>query len=165
MKRSAPMKRSGFERKTPERRPERQCTYTPRPRAAAVAATGPARAGVPVPKRVYVRSQELREAYRLLPCQFDTDEGGRCGAMDGTVCCVHSNWQVHGKGGRIKADDNRAASGCARCHAKLDQGGAWDEATKQRRWWQAHVRSVLQLLHLKLWPADVPVPDLMRYPW
>lgn len=109
----------------------------------------------PVVKREYIRSEKLREAYRLIPCQG-------CHAEDGTVVCAHSNWSVHGKGERIKADDNRAASLCFRCHAKLDQGSTMTEAERKEFWWSAHVKSINLLLEQGLWPDGVPVPDLSQ---
>lgn len=114
----------------------------------------------PQPKREYIRSEAMREAYRLLPCQH-CGKGGE----DAGVCCAHSNWSVHGKGKGIKADDNRAASLCWGCHSMLDQGGALNEAEKQTLWWRAHVKTVLRLQALGLWPAGVPVPDVLTSPF
>ena len=154
------MKRTGFKRPAPPApRQATQSTYTPRPRAVAVAGTV-ARMVVAVPKRQYVRHAGLREAYRSLPCQFDY-----CGAQDGTVCCAHSNWSVHGKGGHIKADDSRGASACHRHHSMLDQGSAWTEAQRKAYWWRAHVRSVQLLVERGLWPLSVPVPDIDNNPF
>jgi hypothetical protein len=110
---------------------------------------------VAAPKRVYVRSKALREAYRLIPCQG-------CQAVDGTVVCAHSNWGVHGKGERIKADDNRAASLCNSCHMQLDQGSKLSEAERKKFWWAAHVKSIALMCELSLWPPGVPVPDIER---
>lgn len=116
-------------------------------------------AAAPVPKREYVRSSKLMRAYSLIPCQFDG-----CGRTEGVVGC-HSNWTVHGKGKSIKADDNRAASGCQDCHRELDQGHAWTEAEKQQRWWRAHVSTVRELTARGLWPAGVPVPEIESNPF
>lgn len=154
------MKRVGFAPRTP-RREATQSTYSPRPRAPAVAVSdGKARMSVPVPKRPAVRSDALREAYRLLPCQFIDANGYLCGRQDGTVCCCHSNWGEHGKGMARKADDSRAASGCSQCHAELDQGHRWDADEKRSKWQGAHERSVRLLVSMGLWPADIPVPPL-----
>lgn len=161
MQRRTPMPRSGFKPKGFEPRPAKQMDYTPRPRVVAVAvADTRARMVVPLPKRKYVRSTKLREAYRELPCQFDRDGGGLCARMDGTVCCCHSNWGQHGKGLSIKADDSRAAAGCSQCHAELDQGKRWTEDEKRTRWQAAHERSVRLLVSMGLWPADLePWPE------
>lgn len=115
----------------------------------------------PQPKREYVRSTELREAYRLIPCQHCN----RSGPDDG-VCCAHSNWGVHGKGGHIKADDSRGAALCSHCHVPiLDQGSHLSRAERQAMWWQAHVRSVRLLTARGLWPKGVPVPDIEHNPF
>lgn len=111
--------------------------------------------GAPQPKRAYVRSKALREAYRLIPCQG-------CQVSDGTVVCAHSNWGVHGKGGHIKADDNRAASLCSTCHMSLDQGSKLSEDQRKQFWWSAHVKSIMLLCQQSLWPPGVPVPDISR---
>lgn len=150
------MKRSGFKRAELPKRERATVTVRSEPaRATLRRSDGKARMSVAIPKTAYVRSEALREAYRLIPCQF---EG--CGIDDGTVCCCHSNWAVHGKGGRIKASDDRAASGCAKCHAELDSGKAWSEAEKQRRFWIAHYLSVTRLVGDGHWPRDIPVPDI-----
>lgn len=111
------------------------------------------------PKREYVRSKTLKEAYRSIPCQH-------CSAEDGTVCCAHSNWSIHGKGGAIKADDSRGAALCATCHVPvLDQGSHLSSEERQQMWWNAHVKSVRELLRRGLWPKHVAVPDIKKYPF
>lgn len=154
------MKRTPFKRKIPQRPHGRQCDYTPRPRAAAVAiADHRARMVMPVPKRTYVRSEPLMAAYRLIPCQH-------CGRDDGTVCGAHANWSNFGKGGHIKADDNRAASLCSLCHVPvLDQGSRLTRAERQAMWWAAHVKTVAELVRRALWPAGVAVPDIRGNPF
>jgi hypothetical protein len=148
------MKRSGFRPKPRPPRPEPVAyTLTARPNYARCTVA------LPVPKREYVRSKALREAYRLIPCQH-------CGRDDGTVCCAHSNWGVHGKGKSIKADDSRGASLCSTCHVPLlDQGSQLSRAERQAMWWAAHVKSVTLLLERGLWPRGVPVPDLSTNPF
>lgn len=111
------------------------------------------------PKRDYVRNKTLREAYREIPCQH-------CGKDDGTVCCAHSNWSIHGKGMSIKADDSRGASLCAACHVPiLDQGSKLSEEERKRMWWDAHVKSIRLLRSKRLWPAGVQIPDVHNYPF
>jgi hypothetical protein len=119
---------------------------------------------VSFPKRVYVVSKPLREAYRLIPCQYPYPNSV-CAVEDGTVCCAHSNWGVHGKGGAIKADDSRAASLCFTHHSSLDQGGSMSEEVKKQRWWQAHVTTVRLLVAGGHWPVDIPVPDIEHSPF
>ncbi len=145
------LRRTGFARKT----------YTPPPPAPlrrvtcnATYATTSSEVVV-VPKRVYVRSLELLAAVRTLPCQVS----GRTGGTEP----AHSNWSVHGKAGRIKADDNRVAAIHWTLHRELDQGSRWTKAERQEVWWQAHCKTVRLLLARGLWPADVPVPDLRRF--
>ena len=104
------------------------------------------------PKFEYVRSKPLREAYRLIPCQH-------CGADDGTVCCAHSNWSVHGKGGRIKASDVYAASLCSICHFQLDQGFLWSDEQKLEIWTAAHKKTIPLLVSGGHWPKGIDVPN------
>lgn len=110
-----------------------------------------------VDKHVYVRSEALMKAYRMIPCQH-------CGAMDGTVCGAHSNWHPHHKGGAIKADDNRCASLCFNCHSMIDQGDLM-QAARKAIWWRAHVSTLVLLVKHGIWPRDVPFPDIEVCPW
>ena len=108
------------------------------------------------PKHQYVRSAALMKAYRELPCQH-------CGREDGTVCGAHANSLAYDKGRGIKADDNRAASLCHRCHTEIDQGSRLSRTDRDQIWHVAHHKTVRELLKRGLWPADVPVPDLRRF--
>jgi hypothetical protein len=103
------------------------------------------------PKHQYVRSKAMMEAYRKIPCQH-------CGADDGTVCGAHANWGF-GRGRGIKADDNRCASLCFRCHSHLDQGKNLSKAERQELWDAAHIKTVTTLVRSGEWPLDVPIPD------
>lgn len=154
------MKRSSFKPKLPPARPVKQYdgANPSAPRAPAVRiADQRAHAVVGIPKREYVRSRVLLDNVRLLErCNF-------CFRIRGVMAC-HSNWAIHGKGKSVKADDNRIAAGCDECHRELDQGNTYTEAEKQRAWWVAHKLTVCQLLAARLWPADVPVPDIEHYP-
>lgn len=136
--------------------------YIGKPRESTLASldqTEPDRRAFAKPKREYVRSQVLREAYRLIPCQH-------CGADDGSVCCAHSNWSVHGKGGGIKADDSRGASLCHHCHILiLDQGKDLDQQERQQMWWNAHVKTLHLLRRRGLWPAHIAMPDISNCPF
>lgn len=111
-------------------------------------------------KRSYVRSPKLLEACREIPCQH-------CGRFEyGKVCAAHSNWEVHGKGKGIKADDNRIAALCDECHVPiLDQGSRLSRAERQHMWWWAHVKTIAALLMRDLWPDEVPLPDIENYPF
>lgn len=105
-----------------------------------------------VPKHQYIRSKKMMEAYRKIPCQH-------CGSDDGTVCGAHSNWG-YGRGKGIKADDNRCASLCFKCHQDLDQGSRMTKDERVTMWTIAHRRTVRTLLARGEWPMDVPVPDI-----
>lgn len=162
MLRSTPLKRTPFKAKMSARPPREERAPRPLPSIdpsrfrLPAAITGMA---APVEKREYVRDKALREAYRLIPCQH-------CDRDDGTVCCAHSNWGVHGKGGAIKADDSRGASLCAGCHVPvLDQGSHLSKAERQRMWWDAHVKSVRELTARGHWPTHIPAPDTETYPF
>lgn len=140
------MKRTGFAIKTIERKPPAPLTPIRQLGEAAPAKV------VGTPKREYVRSKVLMQAYRLIPCQH-------CGRDDGTVCGAHSNWAIHGKGRSIKADDNRCASLCHECHVFLDQGSMLSEPARQIFWWRAHICTIYELTGSGVWPDDVPIPD------
>lgn len=104
------------------------------------------------PKRQYIRSPALMKAYRAIPCQS-------CGRDDGSVCGAHSNWGEHGKGRSIKADDNRCASLCSRCHTALDQGHVMSAMEKKMSWFDAHRKTWAELVNRGLWPSSVPYPE------
>jgi hypothetical protein len=158
LKRGAPLKRTGFARKL----------YRPGPRhisevLAEVLERPPLRpirhvaqftpTFIQAPKHEYVRSLALMKAYRELACQHCGAAGPAAG-----VCGAHSNWQM-GKGGSIKADDNRCASLCSVCHYEIDQGKAWSYEQKRSIWAHAHAKTVNLLVLRGLWPAGVPVPE------
>ena len=157
LRRGAPMMRGGFSRPEIERKPAAPCRIDPSLWRQA-SSLAPA-ASAPIEKHHYVRNKRLREAYRLIPCQH-------CGREDGTVCCAHSNFSVHGKGAGIKADDSRAASLCAACHVPiLDQGSKLTRDERREMFWSAHVRSVRELVSRGFWPKDVAIPDVSKSPW
>lgn len=161
MMRRTPMKRTSFKPKAvmPAPRLHRQTVrvahrLTRKPNY--LISADPAAAVV---KHDYVRSPKLMAAYRAIPCQH-------CGRDDGTVCGAHANWAIFGKGGSIKADDNRAASLCAHCHVPiLDQGAELTRDERKAMFWAAHVKTVLELLARSLWPAGIPVPDIETNPF
>jgi hypothetical protein len=148
------MKRSGFKRaEWPVRqRPDFVPAAVPARAKMLRRDDGAARLYVPVPKFPYVRSKELMEAYRAIPCQH-------CFIEDGTVCGAHSNWAEHGKGRSIKASDVYCASLCHRCHSELDQGAAMTDEQRYAMWRVAHLRTILELWHRGLWPQGIPFPE------
>lgn len=114
------------------RREPTQSTYTPRPRAPAVAVAGPARATVAVPKMRPGRDEAHRRAVAALPC---------------VVCGIHGYSQAAhpntGKGAGIKADDRECFPLCADrplirgCHSAFDQGAMFPKAERrsaETRW-------------------------------
>lgn len=145
----------GFARPVIERKPRAPVTPWPfneRPAAVMRRADGKDRMSVPVPKREYVRSKKLMEAYRQIPCQH-------CGIDDGTVCGAHSNWAEHGKGRSIKASDDKCASLCYSCHTALDQGVLHPEVDRRGMWEAAHAKTVDELTKRGLWPASIERKD------
>lgn len=106
-------------------------------------------------KHKYIRSKKLLEAAREIHCQ-------NCYIEDGTVVAAHTNWGS-GKGMGRKADDNMIASLCFHCHGMIDQGSSLSREQRQDIWQMAHRKTVQRLVSLKLWPQDVPVPDLRKY--
>lgn len=61
------------------------------------------------------RSERLRQSADGEPCVA-------CGRCDGTTVWAHSNEQIHGKGGSIKAHDLLGNYLCGQCHHKFDHG-------------------------------------------
>ena len=106
-------------------------------------------------KTIYVRSEKLMKAYRGIPCQ-------NCGRDDGTVCGAHSNAGEHGKGSRIKASDDKAASLCSICHTAVDQSSRLSGVERVTIWEAAHIKTVILLVRLRRWPANVPVPEYVQ---
>lgn len=167
MKRSTPLKRTGFARGRPVHVARDDGLLDVVGAAMAVVCAMPLRRGtyaapfralVAVPKRDYVRSpQLLANVGKLMYCEL--------GRHHAVVCACHSNWEIHGKGGHIKADDNRIASGCLNCHHELDQGKEFTEPEKKMWWWHAHVATVSRMLACGLWPTGVPVPDTAHNPF
>jgi len=157
------VKRTAFKRKLPARymKPERET----RPNGVLTRPFNGADfslTGVNVyTKREYIRSRELLDACRLIDCQH-------CGRAASTnrVVAAHSNWSVHGKGGHIKADDNRVAALCDVCHILiLDQGASLSQEQRQLMWWSAHVKTTVAIWLVGLWPDDVSIPDTENNPF
>jgi len=132
MKRTKPMQRSAIKPKgwPFEPRPVKTTTYTPRPRAAAVAISdGKARMVVQVPKQAYVRDGAYLRWVASLPC-------AHCG-IEGQSQAAHSDDNgAGGKGMGIKASDDTAYPACAPrpgdpgCHWRIGSSGAWSKAER-----------------------------------
>lgn len=161
--RSAPMKRTGFKSRAPQREasdPDRvrtMPTVTPGAfRAPQPVAATPAE---PVTKDAPVRSEAYRRAVASLPCAI-------C-KVPGYSQCAHSN---SGKGAGIKASDLDSFPLCTvhpgadgglvqGCHERFDQGAMFSKAVRRELEpvWAADTQR--RLLAMGLWPKGVPVPD------
>lgn len=128
MKRTTPLKRSPFRRKTEGP----AFTVEEKPRAQRIAEQRPPRTlhrGVmggkvrgPDPKSVERRNPHLLAMANGQECLLRIS--GVCSFGTRTVVACHSNFAEHGKAGARKADDHYTVWGCADCHRWLDQGSA-----------------------------------------
>lgn len=137
MKRSTPLRRTGFQREAPPRAPRPVYQpITPVPgRIVRAAAGNDAQFAGAAPKTEPQRNRALLDMARGQPCLLRVPEA--CiGGTETTVAC-HSNQSVHGKAGARKADDQWSVWGCAGCHTWLDQGPA-PAAEKGERFAAAH---------------------------
>lgn len=156
MKRSVPMKRSGFKRKAIE---PKACktyeVYTPRPRAVAVAVhDGKARMAVPVPKQQPIQHEGYMDAVRTLPCY-------RCGIVGFTQFC-HAD---EGKGQGIKTDCRLGWPGCGPhyeggmlvpgCHYVVGSTGALGKMARRRFESEAGAHARAEIERLGLWPRNL----------
>lgn len=149
------MKRTPFKPKGYAPRLATQSTYSPRPRAAAVAIhDGKARMVVPVPRFAYVRDERLRDMCRAMPCQHCF--GAVCRNLG--VTWAHSNQARHGKGKSIKASDVYVAAMGTVCHAEIDQGKTGTREQKAAIWQAAHERTVAMALQMGTWPKGIEPP-------
>ena len=119
--RSAPMKRTPFKAKTPERREAKQVQYVARPREVATASVQLPMAQ-PVLKDNRHESEAWRRAVAALPCVL-------CGRQ-GETQCAHRN---EGKGMGLKTDDALSAAICAICHSEIDQGKTMTRDERRQR--------------------------------
>lgn len=114
MKRSAPLKRTGFKRKEPgafKAQLDRNTQTLARKSAMKTKR-----------KRVTVaEGSKYLAACRGEPCYLNVF--GVCIGRDTVVPC-HSNQAKHGKGMGIKANHEFTVPGCRACHAWIDQGSA-----------------------------------------
>jgi hypothetical protein len=75
-----------------------------------------------------------QSCYLLIP--------GICRNDSATVVPAHSNQSEHGKGGALKADDEKTCPGCFWCHFEIDQGKTFDRQTKFSIWDAGYARWV-----------------------
>jgi len=119
--RSAPMKRTPFKAKTPERREAKQVQYVARPREVATASVALPMAQ-PVLKDNRHESEPWRRAVAALPCVI-------CG-REGQTQAAHRN---EGKGMGLKTDDALTAALCQTCHSEIDQGKTMTRDERRQR--------------------------------
>lgn len=153
MKRSAPMKRTGFKRTAPpEPAPREERVLAPVQRLARPATYAVVSGQVnAAPKTVARRSPALLEMANGRPCLLMVP--GVCNFDPATTVACHSNWSTHGKGGSRKADDHYTCWGCSSCHAWLDQGSAL-ELHKQ------HIFALAMTRQVRQWARLVDVQSL-----
>lgn len=146
------MKRSGF-KSTPPRPVKTLETYTPKPRAVAVADTR-ARMVVPVPKADPIEHEGYRRLVAALPC-IACGKWGRSQAAHGPAL-----------GKSIKCDDRTCVPLCAEelgdlgCHAKVDRYLMFGrrQRTEQLNEWGCETRAGIRADGN--WPADLePWPE------
>ncbi|TCK39669.1 uncharacterized protein DUF1364 [Paraburkholderia sp. BL8N3] len=113
MKRSAPMKRTGFQRKPGSPFSSLANAKT------ALRRTAMKRR---IKKPTVAEGSKYLAACRDEPCYLRVFEVC-CGLWDTVVPC-HSNESAHGKGMGLKADNRFTVPGCMTCHRWLDQSGA-----------------------------------------
>lgn len=136
MKRSAPMKRTGFKRKEPEpfELADRKTTL----KRSAMKSR--------IKKPTVEEGSKYLAACRGEQCYLRVQE--HCHYSPETVVPCHSNQSKHGKGMGLKAKHEYTVPGCMACHAWLDQGpalreekvAAWDRAYE--RWEPVRARKM-----------------------
>lgn len=147
------MKRSGFKSSLPPPRAAKQINYTPRPRTPAVAAAGPARAIVSVPKEVPLQHEAYMAAVRRLPCY-------RCGVTGRTQFC-HAD---EGKGAMLKTDCRLGWPGCGPelgnaetgCHYLVGSTGKLGKLGRRDFEKEAGDATRAEIRSRGLWPATLP---------
>lgn len=127
------MRRSGFSRPVPERRPVVLTRIAPERRRGVMAPAGGAVVAVPKPQTY--RSEKHLARVRKLPCV----DCGRIGATQAS----HTNQM---KGMAIKAPDSHLMALCVECHARLDQGGKMTRDERRAYEWEMVARTYIALM-------------------
>lgn len=147
------MKRSCFKSKLPPQRPAKQIEgYTPRPRAVAVAAAGPAQAVVSVPKQEPIQHAGYMAVVRQMAC-------ARCGISGYTQFC-HSD--SGGKGMGIKTDCRLGWPGCGPhgslpgCHWIVGTSGQLKQTARRAFERSAGDETRRIVRSMGLWPKTLP---------
>jgi hypothetical protein len=148
-RRQSTLKRSGFKRKTYERRKAPLIPLAEPARAVLRRADGNARLVV-MPKSEPVRSEAYRRLVAMLPCDL-------CG-VSGYSQAAHPNT---GKGAGLKTDDRECFPLCCvrpgepGCHARFDQGALMSKEQRRAYEPQAGERARAAINHLGLWPKGL----------
>ena len=103
------------------------------------------------PKFEYFRSEAHLRNVAALDCQS-------CGAP-GPSQAAHSNKSAHGKGRSIKASDEFTAALCPACHRMVDESYSLTQEERDRKWFMAYQRTILELERRGLWPAQLTKKD------
>ena len=77
-------------------------------------------------KRHPFRSKAITQAAKDESCTWPG-----CGVQNGTTVPAHSNMSIHGKGGKMKADDIFIAFLCGHCHYEYDNGNSMTREEKE----------------------------------
>lgn len=157
------MIRSGFKSKLPPARPATQWTADELPGARVPSqpllrvADGKARLCIPLPKRVYLRSEPYRRWVASLAC-------AHC-QRPGPTQAAHSDRGADGKGLGIKADDSEIWPGCADgygrlgCHSLFGSTGLFKREHGQALTGGYIEHTQRQAINAGAWPKDWPMPD------
>lgn len=148
MKRSGPLRRTGFKRTNqpaPSTTPARAAIKNIAPiapvpgRIVRMAAINDAEF-TPVPKTEPHRNRALLDLARGMPCLLRIE--GVCRDDRESTVAAHSNLHRHGKAGGRKADDEYSVWACVRCHTWLDGSYSATLEEKAQAFELAHARQV-----------------------
>lgn len=144
--RSAPMKRTPFRAKAPEKREAKQVQYVARPREVATARVELPMAQ-PVPKTAEPHDQRIRDSARGEECTVRIV--GACTHDPAHTIWSHAPLQAAGKGRGWKSIDLAGAYCCTACDAVIDgQRPMPPGATRNSvllDWFMGHMRSLVIL--------------------
>lgn len=163
LKRTTPLKRTGFKPRAFTPRPVKSIDYTPRPRRPAAefrveGATAAARVPVPMPKDNPLQSEAYMAAVRQLPCD-------RCGRYwKGLIqfCHADNNGGKGGKGLGLKSDCRRGWPGCGPngddpgCHWLVGTSGLMSKQERHEFETGAGARTREKVRSAGKWPASLP---------
>jgi hypothetical protein len=154
MKRSTPLKRTGFKSKLPPRREAKQIDYTPRPRLVVVGAPAANSSTFnPQPKAAPIQHAGYMAAVRTLAC-------ARCGWFrKGSIQFCHAD---EGKGLALKTDCRLGWPGCGPhdglpgCHWIVGTSGKLSKAERREFEANASASTRASIRSSGRWPARLP---------